>query len=298
MTGAAIVVNGARLYYELHGPEDAAAVVVLHGGPGLADCRDQVRDFGALASDFRLLFYDARGCGRSEPRPPYTHAQWVEDLDELTRTLGIDTFALVAHSYGGFVALEYAIAHPERLRRMVLVDTAASSLDMERPIRRALEAGLPGLDEDSVRRLFEGRVASDDEFRRLWERLLPIYFEGPFDPELPRRLADSAYFHHATHNHAFRVNNPSYDVRPLLPEVAVRTLAICGGDDWIAPLARSMEIVHLLPESRLEVFDHSGHLPMLDEPERFHAVLRWFLDEDPEAAGCGAGAGAALAVRP
>src|ERR671939_10873 len=117
-----ITVNGARLYYETHGPEDAPALVILHGGPGVGDCRDQVRDFGPLADEFRLVFYDARGSGRSEDKPPYTHDQWVADADELTRQLGIETFALLGHSYGGIVAQEYAIAHPERLRGLILVD--------------------------------------------------------------------------------------------------------------------------------------------------------------------------------
>ena len=80
-----LTINGARLWHEQHGPAGAPALAILHGGPGVGDCRDQVRDYGALADEFRLLFYDARGSGRSADVPPYTHEQWVADLDELTR---------------------------------------------------------------------------------------------------------------------------------------------------------------------------------------------------------------------
>jgi pimeloyl-ACP methyl ester carboxylesterase len=274
------VVNGARLYVETHGPEDAPALVLLHGGPGVGDCRDHVRDYGALADEFRLVFYDARGSGRSEDAPPYTHEQWVADADELTRQLGIERFALLGHSYGGIVAQEYALRHQERLRRLILVDTAPSTVDNDASIARALAAGLPGIEEGWLRRLFEGRVDSDEELRWMWELLLPLYFDGPFDPDLPRRTAEQTYFHHATHNYAFSVNNPAYDVRSRLGTVRVPTLVMCGAGDWITPLATSHEIVSLIPGSRLEVFAHSGHRPAFEEPERFLSVLRDFLRED------------------
>jgi proline iminopeptidase len=272
-------VNGAQLYCELHGPVDAPAVVILHGGPGVGDSRDRVRDIGPLADEFRLLFYDARGSGRSADVPPYTHEQWVADLDELTRSLGVERFALLGHSYGGIVAQEYAIARPERLRQLILVDTSPSTVENEESIRRALAAGRPDIEEGWLRKLFEGRVDSDEEMRGMWESLLPLYFDGPFDPDLPRQKADDTYYHHATHNYAFSVNNPAFDVRDRLPQLRVPTLVMCGGNDWITPLAKSQEIVSLIPGSRLEVFDHSGHMPMVEEPERFQSVLRAFLRE-------------------
>jgi proline iminopeptidase len=113
--------------------------------------------------------------------------------------------------------------------------------------------------------------------REMWELLLPLYFEGPFDPSLPKEMAAQTYFHHETHNYAFSVNNPNYDVRARLGEIRVPTLVICGGKDWITPLSTSEQIVAGIAGSRLEVFDKSGHMPMLEEPEKFISVLRSFL---------------------
>jgi proline-specific peptidase len=281
-TANEVTVNGARLYCETHGPEDAPVLVILHGGPGVGDCRDQVRDYRALADEFRLVFYDARGSGRSEEKPPYTHEQWVADVDELTRQLGIETFALLGHSYGGIVAQEYVVWNPARVRQLILVDTSASTVENELSIQRALEADLPGIEEGWLRKLFEGRLDSNHEMREMWEALLPLYFDGPIDPTLPKRMADDTYFHYATHNFAFSVNNPAYDVRDRLPAVEVPTLVICGGNDWITPLAKSEEIVSLVPHSRLEVFANSGHMPMIEESEKFIGVLRGFLREAAE----------------
>jgi proline iminopeptidase len=152
-------------------------------------------------------------------------------------------------------------------------------VENEESIRRALAAGRPDIEEGWLRKLFEGRVESDEEMRGMWESLLPLYFDGPYDPGLPKQIADDTYFHYATHNYAFSVNNPAFDVRDRLPQVQVPTLVVCGANDWITPLAKSEEIVSLIPESRLEVFDHSGHMPMFEEAERFQAVLRAFLRE-------------------
>ncbi len=277
-----VVVNGARLHAEVHGPEDAPALVILHGGPGVGDCRSQVRDYGALADEFRLVFYDSRGSGRSEEKPPYTHAQWVADADALTRQLGIERFALLGHSYGGIVAQEYAVRDQDRLTKLILIDTTPVTVENDESIRRALDAKLPGIEEGWLRRLFEGRVDSDAELHDMWERLLPLYFDGPFDPGLPKQIADDSYYHYATHNYAFSVNNPAFDVREQLGSIRVPTLVLCGATDWITPFALSEDIAARIPGSRLVRFEHSGHKPMIEEPEKFISTLREFMREGGE----------------
>jgi proline iminopeptidase len=272
-----ITVNGARLHAEISGPEQAPALVALHGGPGIGDCRDLARELAPLSDEFRLLVYDARGSGRSADEPPYTHAQWTSDLDELTRALGIDAFALLGHSYGGIVAQEYALAYPGRLTQLVLVDTSPKTVDDDASIANALAAGLPGIEEGWLRELFEGRVPTDEQFRAWWELMLPLYFEDGLSPEAAHAAAAGVYFHHATHNYAFAVNNPSFDVRARLGEIETPTLVICGANDWITPLTLSQDIVSRIPNARLEVFENSGHMPLLEETERFLQLVRSFL---------------------
>lgn len=269
------IVNGCRIYYETMG--EGPALVILHGGPGLGDCRDQVRDYGILQDQYRLLFYDARGSGRSEEKGPYSHDQWCADLDELTRQVGIDKFALLGHSYGGIVAQEYALRHPERLTQLILVDTTPSTIENDETVARALAANLPGVEEEWLRRLFEGKVASNEEMRQMWWGILPLYFEGEFDPVAAEEATNQIYFHYQTHNYAFAVNQPAYDVRPKLGSLKVPTLIICGVNDWVTPLAKSEEIQSLIPGSELVVFHHSGHMPMVEESEKFIGTLRSFL---------------------
>jgi proline iminopeptidase len=277
-----LTINGARLYYEWSGPDGAPVLVGLHGGPGIGDCRDMAAQLGPLTDEFRLLVYDARGSGRSADVPPYTHPQWTADLDALTTELGVSTFTLLGHSYGGIVAQEFALAYPQRLDRLILVDTSPNTVDDDASIANALDAGLPGIEKGWLRELFEGRVPSDDQFRVWWELMLPLYYEDGLSPEAAKQIASHVYFHHATHNYAFSENNPNYDVRARLKEINVPTLVICGANDWITPLVRSEYIASEIPGASLEVFEASGHMPMLEETPKFLASVREFAS-DPAA---------------
>jgi proline iminopeptidase len=272
-----IEINGARLYFERTGPSDAPVLVALHGGPGIGDCRDLARELAPLTDALGLLVYDARGSGRSADVPPYTHEQWTADLDALTTSLGIERFTLLGHSYGGIVAQEFAIAYPRRLERLILVDTSPTTVDDDASIANALAAGLPGIEAGWLRELFEGRVPSDDQFRAWWELMLPLYFDEGLSPAAAHELAGHVHFHHATHNFAFSVNNPSFDVRGRLAEIEVPTLVICGANDWITPLTLSQQIATLIPNARLEVFERSGHMPMLEQTDEFLALVRDFV---------------------
>lgn len=77
--------DGAKVQVKLLGDrnEIKSLIIVLHGAPGLSDHREPISSFGFLASDFRVLVYDARGSGESELKPPYTDERWVADVDEL-----------------------------------------------------------------------------------------------------------------------------------------------------------------------------------------------------------------------
>ena len=168
--------------------------------------------------------------------------------------------------------------HQERLTHLVLVDT---TLDRrERGVdRRALAAGLPGIEEGWLRKLFEGRTDSDEEMRQMWELCSRSTSRARSIPRCRRRWPARTYFHYETHNYAFSVNNPSYDVRPRLGDIRVPTLVICGRNDWITPLSKSEEIAARIPGSRLEVFDRAATCRW-SKNEKFISLLRSFLAKD------------------
>lgn len=271
-------VNGVRLRVEQQGT--GPAILTLHGGPGLGDRRKDVEVYRVVAGwDYRVVSYDQRGNGESELRPPYSHEQFVEDAEALRRHLGLGRIVLAGHSYGGHLALEYALRYQEHLAGLVLSDTAASNAYHEESKQRALSSGLAGISRANLERLFGGQVRDDEEFKALYRAILPLYTVSPPSDAEVRRQIDAIPFRYETHNWAFSRNQPAFNVLDRLATITVPTLVMVGRKDWITPVAASEEIARAIAGSRLTIFEHSGHSPQLEEPERFYEAVRAFLAE-------------------
>lgn len=270
---ATLSVNGVRLAYSEAG--SGTAFVTLHGGPGMSSRASDWATFQPLTDTYRLVSYDQRGSGESEGREPYSHAQFVADLEALRQALGLGRMILLGGSYGGFIALEYALAHPQNLHALILRDTAASSKYQGNSKKRALESGLP-MDREKLDRLFAGQLTGNDDFRDTFGMIQPLY-NLHSDPVAGAQRLARIPFRFETHNWAFGRNQPRYDLTARLREIAVPTLVTVGRHDWITPLEASEELAGQLPNAELVVFEHSGHSPQLEEREAYLATVRNFL---------------------
>lgn len=271
-----VTVNGARLRVDVQG--EGPTIIAHHGAPGLGTHATPKRAFAPLADAYRVVTFDARGSGESDAVPPYTHAQWVADVDALREHFGLETFVMKGGSYGGYVALEYALAHPERVSHLILRDTSASRRfeAMARANALARAAEFPDITEELLDMLFEGRVPDDETMRRAYATIAPLY-DANTSPEKAAERVASAVFRADTHNQAFAGNLPNYDLTGRLHEIRVPTLIVVGRHDWITPVAASEEIAAGIPNSELVIFEHSGHSPQLEENEKFVATVRDFL---------------------
>ena len=272
-------INGNPLEVEVLGDDGSAPVMIVHhGAPGLSTRAEPRTAFGPFSDVLRVLVFDARGSGESGLAPPFTHAQWVADVDALREWIGADRIVMAGGSYGGFIAMEYAVAHPDRVRALVLRDTAAHGGFQEQARRNALASARVEIDQELYDRSFAGQLRDDAEFAKSWRMIAPLYDHDLTPERLEARLR-SAVYHHEAHNAAFAENIPNYDIRDRLPAITAPTLVTVGRDDWIVPVPASEEIARLIPNSRLVVFEQSGHSPQLEEPERFQQVVREFLAE-------------------
>ncbi|GAB3598204.1 alpha/beta hydrolase [Kineococcus gypseus] len=271
-------INGNELAVDVLGPPDAPVVIAHHGAPGLGSRAEPRASFGRLADEYRVVVFDARGSGESEGSGVFSHEQWAADIDGLRQWVGADRIVMAGGSYGGFMAMEYAIRHPERVLALVLRDTSADSSNMGRARQNALTNDRVKIDMEKFDRIDQGRVRDDDDLRECWREILPLY-DHVYDPAVVERKVAATPYRYRAHNYAFSVNMPTYDISALLPSISAPTLVTVGRTDWITPVECSERIASLIPDARLEVFEKSGHSPQVEQAEEWTAVVRSFLHQ-------------------
>jgi proline iminopeptidase len=278
-------INDNELAVEVLGPEGAPVVLAHHGAPGLGSRAEPRASFGRLADEYRVVVFDARGSGESEGSGTFSHEQWAADLDGLRAWVGAETVVVAGGSYGGFMAMEYAIRYPQRVRAVVLRDTSADHSNMHRARENALASDRVSIDMEKFDRIDTGQVRDDDDLRDCWREILPLY-DFTYDPAVVERKVAATPYRYEAHNHAFSVNMPAYDLTADLPSITAPVLVTVGRADWITPVESSEKIVSLVPDARLVVFERSGHSPQVEEAEAWTATVRGFLHEvaPPEAA--------------
>jgi proline iminopeptidase len=274
-----VEINGNVLNVELLGDDAHAPLVIAHhGGPGLGSLGEPRATFGPLSPEYRVLAFDARGSGASGGTPPLTHEQWAADVDGLRQWAGAERVVMAGGSYGGFIAMEYALRYPDRIAALVLRDTAATADLQEAAIRNALSSGRVHVDPDKLDRIMSGTIRDNEDFRECWREILPLY-DHDYDPDRVTDIVQRTPYRFETHNFAFAVNQKAYDLTARLYEITCPTLVTVGRHDWITPVERSEIIAQGIPNARLVVFEKSGHSPQVEEADLWLATVRSFLTE-------------------
>ena len=272
-TTAERTVRGVALFERRVG--SGPPTVVLHGGPGAH--HDYLRPgFDRVATHRTLIYYDQRGGGRSAvPREvPVGWREQVEDLEALRIVWGIERLSIAGYSWGGLLALLYALEHPDRVDRLGLVSPAPvwrqARAEFERRLaernaapeilaarRRIQDGGLRELSpEEYRRRMFELSVAG---YFHDWHRasdLTPFRITGRTQQEVWESLGD-------------------FDLRPRLRGLGLPAVVLHGEDDPI-PMETAEVLAGLLGAS-LERIPECGHVPYVEAPEKFTGVLDAFL---------------------
>ena len=272
-----VTINGCRLYVEVLGPEDGPVLIAHHGGGGIGSLAEPKATFGTLADRFRVIVFDARGCGLSEGIPPYSHEQWAADVDGLRQWIGAEKIVVAGGSYGGFIALEYAVRYPEHVSAIILRDTSADGSNLELAFENARNQDRVEIDWERFNRYWHGEVHDDADLKQLWSELIPLY-DYEYDPVKSAAAVEAGIYRHEAHNWCFQHNWGAYDLKADLPSVTVPTLVTVGRRDWVTPVSSSETIASLMPNAELVVFERSGHSPQVEERELFQRTIRDFVD--------------------
>jgi proline iminopeptidase len=265
--------DGHEIYYEIHG--DAPSTLIgLHGGPG-ADCHSLAR-FAELADEsLQVVLYDQLGGGRSD-RPEddalWTVARFVDELDAVRSGLGLGTVHLLGRSWGGFLALQYTLDHPEAVKSLAVCNSGASVMEEMRGIARMRAS----LDAEVLATLIRHEAASDYEHPEYQAAVARVYAEhfrrsSPYDPatslaELGRDvlpdLADLGRPYVVMWGPNEFVCTGSlleWDVTHRLSEITAPTLIVAGWYDIVSVEAHRV-MADRIPDNEFVIFG-SARLP-------------------------------------
>ena len=260
-------------------------VLVCHpGGPGFSSrC---LADLAGLAERFTLVLLDPRGTGASDrPADPrsYATADYMADVEELRRHLGLERMHLLGHSHGGVVAIAYAAAHPELVDRLVLTNTLARFGPVQ---AEAMEAGMAARRGEpwyadacaALAQEQEGAFGSDAELGRLVRREFPFYFARLGERERAYLAELSGEKVNADALSLFnREVFTTFDLRSGLGRIAARTLVLTGSEDFITGPVCAGELAGGIAGAENVVVAGAGHMLFVEAPERFRAEITRFL---------------------
>ncbi len=278
-------VNGANVFFDVEGmglaPSGTGMIAkeacfVLHGGPGM-DHSYFKPWLSPLADTMQLIYVDHRGTGRSErvPLETCTIEQMADDIEELRKLLGLGRVSVLANSFGGFWALTYALRHPDSVSRMILVTTSPSH-EFYQAAEKELERKATPDQKAVAPAVFEGKIESEEEFRRWWDIMMPLYF-AHWEEQRGREMIERGVDNPHVASYMFRHEIPKYDVRPRLGEITAPTLVVAGRHDWVTPVGESELIANGISGSELIVFEESGHMPFIEEQDGFIDAVKRFV---------------------
>ena len=271
------------LGYETFGATGTALpIIAINGGPGLSHAYMMQNDLWERVGKNRLVvLYDQRGTGASKRiqagESSTTVSQsmdaQVADLDAVRQALGLTKFALLGDSYGGLVAMAYAAAHPEHVAKLILSDSPGPSWN---DIDHLLPDVFPDIQEQNKQE--EEKLASPDAKVRasLRNHFRMIFYSPEKRDAYMSRMGDLGFepaVSLAVTNATAKLNLTS-----KLGEFQFPTLVINGRYDMnVAPLT-AWRLAHAIPGAKVVFFEHSGHLPSYEEPEKYIEVLEGFLN--------------------
>ena len=278
-------INGADLFFDVVGSglsleerslEPKPVLFVLHGGPG-ADHSSLRPWLDGLQDAVQIVYFDHRGTGRSGRADvsTYTMEQMADDVEALRIHLGVEKPVVLGSSFGGMVALQYAVRYPDSLSKLILSDTAPSYDFYAKSMERVAELASAEQLELLMAR-FSGTITLEQNMR--WNEVVgPLYYRT-FPPLAQLEAAtERMVFGPEVAEHVMRYELPSYDVRAQLGAVHAPTLVLVGRHDWVTGPLQAEEIVKGIPHADLHIFEDSGHNPQEEETDEYIDVVARFI---------------------
>jgi pimeloyl-ACP methyl ester carboxylesterase len=257
---------------------EGPALVFVHGlGASWQSWLENIPEF---ARDHRVVAMDLPGFGCSEmPEEEISIERYAKWTFRLLDALGIESAAVVGNSMGGFIAAEMAIRAPERVQRLAVISAAV----FWQTYRRAQPLVQIARLSDAIVARGLAR-ATDDVATRPRLRSWALATAGFRYPHLISKELAHEMVRSARRTDGFLPALEALADFPLeeeLPKISCPALIVWGAHDTLVPVKDAKRMEELIPDSRRVVFERTGHVAMLERPERFNRLLREFLAEEP-----------------
>lgn len=279
-SGSIKEINGSKIFCRTIGAGES--LIIVHGGPGLA--HDYLfESFKQLNDNYRLIFYDQRGCGKSEEikeDQPVTMETMIEDLEGVRREFQLEKMNLVGQSWGALIAINYVLKYPNNVKNLILLEPAPGSSEYLQQVQQTI---MNRLSKKELERLTE--ISQNPDLRKdpdLFKEFMNIRMKTYFYDSTLAEKKNFNYFDSDRIKKFFSSSanfGPymlSYNLYEKLKKIKCPTLIIHGEYDIIPTEAierMGLEIIN----SELHIVEKSGHFVHIEKPEFYFAAIRNFL---------------------
>jgi pimeloyl-ACP methyl ester carboxylesterase len=273
-----ISIRGVSLFVKVLG--QGYPLLLMHGGPG-AD-HSTLLPLRPCADSFTLIFYDHRCNGRSEGAKvsSMTWENLTADAEALRQTLGFEKWAVLGHSFGGMVALEYALGYPTSLTHLILMDTCGDARWVQQNAPEILaKRGYSAASVRAARRFFNGQLKPREVLPAMLRFGRAYYYRSNLLTLARQVLSGGMRVKMRPEAQIFGFGQllPGWTVMDRLSEIKVPTLVLAGRHDFQFPPEHQAILADRLPNAQLELIERAGHNAPTERPAEVIEVLRRFM---------------------
>lgn len=283
--------EGYQTYYRIVGePSNKPPLVLLHGGPGSSHNYFEVLDQLAQKDKRQIVMYDQLGCGKSsipDNQPElYNKSTWVKELIALRKYLNLDEIHLLGQSWGGMLAIIYMCDyHPTGIKSLILSSTLSSAKLWSQELHRLIKY-LPKNEQEAIRIAEKNNDFSGEAYQKannhfMGQHVIKMTPNLP-EPVLRKKIGGSVAYNTAwgPNEYTPEGNLHDYEYTHQLNAITTPTLITNGTDDLCTPLVAKTMADHL-PNSSWELFANCGHMPFVQETDRYiDLLINWMNEHD------------------
>lgn len=290
--GKYINVNGAKLWVVMFGKGNP--LFFIPGGPG--GNHYGYRSFDTLSANHTLVYFDAFGRGKSDTAKDikeYSLQRDIDDLEGLRKALGFDKIDILGHSYGGLVAQGFAIQHPNNVSHLILANTFHSFVmwqENDDNSNHEIKTNYPEIWDSLMKLRNAGFISSDEICQDIYGQV-PYGFMYAYNPDkfrgsnrkpYPNPFNTKLYYQMVGKDGDFIVGNDigNFDFRKQLKDLKMPVLIIAGRFDRVAVPWMQVKYKDYCPQALFVMFEHSGHNPQVEEPQKEFKLINEFLGKE------------------